>query len=136
MFEGLKHIELSGEKFPIKCDLLVLEKIQDEYGNLTEFENQLTGFVVSKDKDGEPKRNDDGKLLGIYEQPKISVVNKALCWMVKEGLEIEAEQKKDKVREISDKELLRKVDMNPSQLGRKLHEEFIRCFAVKNEQTT
>ena len=38
MFESLKYIELSGEKFPIKCDMVVLEKIQEEYGNLDLFE--------------------------------------------------------------------------------------------------
>ena len=40
MFESLKYIELSGEKFPIKCDMVVLEKIQEEYGNLDLFEGK------------------------------------------------------------------------------------------------
>lgn len=133
MFENLNYIELSGEKYPIKCDMLVLEKIQDEYQSLSKFENDLSGFVVSRDENGEPKRNEEGLLLGTYEQPKISVVNKALCWMVKEGLEIEAEQKKTKIKEISDKALIRKIDISPSKLGRVLHEEFTKCFASKNE---
>ena len=28
MFEKTNYIELSGEKYPIKCDILVLERIQ------------------------------------------------------------------------------------------------------------
>ena len=41
MFEELKYIELSGEKYPVKCDMVVLEKIQDEFGSLEEFEKRL-----------------------------------------------------------------------------------------------
>lgn len=39
MFEELNYIEMSGKKYPIKCDLVVLEKIQDEFGDLNEFED-------------------------------------------------------------------------------------------------
>ena len=37
MFEKVNYIELSGDSYPLKCDILVLEKIQEEYKNLTEF---------------------------------------------------------------------------------------------------
>ena len=53
MFEKVNYIELSGDKYPLKCDILVLEKIQEEYGDLTEFENNLTGFVPKRDEEGE-----------------------------------------------------------------------------------
>lgn len=49
MFEKMNQIKLSGDSFPLKCDLLVLEKIQDEYTDLGDFENRLTGFQPSKD---------------------------------------------------------------------------------------
>ncbi len=41
MFEEMNTIELTGRKYPIKCDLLVLEKIQDKYGTIGEFEQKL-----------------------------------------------------------------------------------------------
>lgn len=44
MFEKTNYIELSGEKYPIKCDILVLERIQDKYEDLSEFENGLNGL--------------------------------------------------------------------------------------------
>lgn len=72
--------------------MLVLEKIQDEYTDLGDFENILTGFQPSKDENGDLKRNEKGHLIGTYGVPDIKVVNKALCWMVQEGLEIEAEE--------------------------------------------
>ena len=69
MFEKLNHIELSGESYPIKCDLLVLEKIQDEYGDLSDFENKLTGFVPDIDEYGEYVRNEEGLLVGKRKTP-------------------------------------------------------------------
>ena len=44
MFDKLNYIELSGELYPIKCDMIVLERIQDKYNDISEFENGITGF--------------------------------------------------------------------------------------------
>lgn len=131
MFEKLNHIELSGESYPIKCDLLVLEKIQDEYGDLSDFENKLTGFVPDIDEYGEYVRNEEGLLVGKRKTPEIKILRKALIWMIEEGMEIEGEK-----NELSEKEIMRKADMSPGELGQILHEEFNRCFQRKNGQTT
>lgn len=136
MFEGLNHIELSGKTYPIKCDLLVLEKIQEEYGDLSDFENKLSGFAPAQNEDGTPKRNEEGYIVGTYGMPNIKVVNQALCWMVQEGMEIEAEENGDKVKKMSDKTILRSVDMRPEELGRLLQKEFAHCFERKNAETT
>ena len=45
---NINHIELSGVKLPIRCDMLVLEKIQEDYGDISEFENKLIGFEITK----------------------------------------------------------------------------------------
>lgn len=135
MFDGLRYIELSGKKYPIKCDLIVLEKMQDEFGKIGEIENKLTGFVPKKEEDGRWKRNKEGLLLGTYETPDIKVLNKTLCWMVKEGLDIESgngyEQNK-----MDEKAIIRSVDISPRELSDILHEEFSKCFERKNEKTT
>lgn len=136
MFDELKYIELSGKKIPYKCDMFVLEQIQEEYGDLSEFENKLTGFVPSVDEEGNIIRNEDGYVMGTYKIPEIKTMKKALAWMVKEGLEIEKEEKGIQTEEIEEKTLVRMVDMPPGELGKKLHEEFNRCFQRKNEQTT
>ena len=39
MFEGLSHITIAGTSYPIRCDLYVLECIQDKYGAIEEFED-------------------------------------------------------------------------------------------------
>lgn len=135
MFDKLNYIELSGEKYPIKCDIIVLEEIQDEYESLQEFENGIRGFVPNRDEDGEIIINEEGLMTGTSGTPNIKMLNKALVWMVKEGIEIAKEAGGD-CAEITEKTLLRKVDLPPRELGQLLHEEFLRCFARKNQNTT
>lgn len=136
MFEGVNYIELSGEKLPIKCDMVVLEKIQEEYGDLEVFEGKLNGFKPNRDEDGEIEVNEKGLTIGTFGMPNIKTVNQVLFWMAQEGMEIEAERKKEPTKEIDKKDLIRKIDITPGELGRALHEEFIRCFTRKNAATT
>ena len=60
----LAYIELSGVKLPIRCDMLVLEKIQEDYGDISEFENKLIGFEPIYNEDGSAKTNENGKSIG------------------------------------------------------------------------
>lgn len=136
MFEGLNYIELSGDSYPYKCDMLVLEKIQEEYQDLSAFENALSGFVPEKNEDGSYKRNEEGYLIGTYEIPNLKILKKALCWMVAEGLAIEREENGEDEPQITERELMRRVDISPMELGKILQEEFGRCFKRKNEKTT
>lgn len=131
MFEKVNYIELSGDKYPLKCDILVLEKIQEEYGDLTEFENNLTGFVPKRDEEGEIVRNEEGFMVGVYGIPDAKTLRKTLMWMVQEGLEIEGTQ-----MEITEVDIARKVDMSPVELGNILRDEFSKCFKRKNGETT
>lgn len=136
MFEGLTYLELSGKKIPIKCDMCVLEKIQDTYGNISRYEWELIGFHPSLDENGECTRNEEGNVIGAYEVPDIKLLNQALIWQANEGWDIEEENGKEAQR-LTDKQLLRAVDISPAELGRKLREEFARCFTIrKNEETT
>lgn len=131
MFEKVNYIELSGDRYPLKCDILVLEKIQEEYGDLTEFENNLTGFVPKRDEEGEIVRNEEGFMVGVYGIPDAKTLRKTLMWMVQEGLEIEGTQ-----MEITEVDIARKVDMSPVELGNILRDEFSKCFKRKNGETT
>ncbi|MCD2493316.1 hypothetical protein LQE92_11895 [Lacrimispora sp. NSJ-141] len=136
MFDKLNYIELSGNKYPLKCDMVVLEQIQEEFGDLGTFENKLIGFVPAKEEDGSLKRNDAGMLVGRYEQPNLKMVNQTLFWMISEGLAIEAEECGEEKRRVEREHLLREIDIPPSEIGQKLHEEFLRCFVRKNSETT
>ncbi len=136
MFEGLNHITLSGEDYPIKCDLVVLENIQDEFGAISEFEERLMPWTPKLDEKGKPIKKGEGKILYIGRIPDIKAVNAALYYMVKEGEEITADNEKRNPRPISRTRLIRKVDLTPVDIADKLHNEFLRCMNVKNEKTT
>lgn len=137
MFELPKEIELSGEKFPIKCDLLVLEKIQEKYGDITDFEKGLLIWEPDRDENGQEIKTEDGeKTLMHGINPEAGKVNDALYWMAQEGEEILAERENRAARELKRASLIRKVDIPPRQLAELLHLEFMRCFQPKKPQTT
>lgn len=110
-----------------------MERIQDKYEDLSEFENGLNGFTPAVDENGEYKRNEEGRLVGFYGEPKIETLRDALEWMVQEGIEIERENGKE-IQEVSGKTLTRKVDMAPKELAEILHAEFARCFRRKTRK--
>ena len=66
----------------------------------------------------------------------MKILNEALVWFVQEGLEIEREELNRERPKVSDRTLIRQVDMTPAELGKILHEEFARCFERKNVETT
>ena len=72
---NINHIELSGVKLPIRCDMLVLEKIQEDYGDISEFENKLIGFEPIYNEDGSAKVNENGKRVGKSTLPDIKTVH-------------------------------------------------------------
>lgn len=136
MFEGLKYIELSGEKYPVKCDLVVLEKIQDEFDSVDEFERRLIPWEPSLDEEGNVVKSEEGKILYKGKIPDIRAVNAALEYMVNEGEEILAEREGRKPNFFSRETIARRVDISPANLADQLHDEFNRCFHIKNEKTT
>lgn len=128
----MNYIKLSGTEYPIRCDMLVLEKIQEEYGDISDFENKLLGFTPSRNKDGTVKKDDKGRQIGISGIPDIKALNLAVYWMVNEGLEVE-----DRKGELLTKEkAARMIDYTPKELSELLHKEFMRCFQRKNGKTT
>lgn len=131
MFQkAMNYINLSGEELPIRCDLLVLEQIQDNFGELSDFENKLIGFTPTVDEQGNVKKDKEGRTLGISGTPDIKTLNFALLSMAKEGAEITGKEVKE------DKKLLQMVDMTPKELSEELHKEFMRCFERKNQNPT
>ena len=136
MFNKLNYIELSGELYPIKCDMLVLEQIQDKYNDISEFENGITGFRPKIGEDGLPERNEEGLIIGMSGVPDIKMLKDGLIWMIREGMDIEKEEGKKERPELTDKQIMRKVDIPPKRLGKILHDEFNCCFARKNGETT
>ncbi|CUO13555.1 hypothetical protein EAI89_06790 [Eubacterium sp. am_0171] len=136
MFDELNYIELSGKRYPIKCDLLVLEKIQDAYGSIGKFEEGLITWEPEVDDEGNTQKDADGKPILHGKFPSVKAVNDALVWMASEGEAIAADQEKRKPRAIIRAEIVREVDVPLIDLANKLHDEFYRCFNLKNAVAT
>ena len=116
----LKYIELDGKKYPYKCTMNVIEKLQDKYGSIQAFEMNL------KFRNQNPEAEDLKLEIGI--EPMCY----ALTEMVREGLEIEdggMEPLKEKeVRMIAGDEY------GLYELFEIVNEEFTRCFASKKQK--
>lgn len=136
MFEKLNTIELSGKCYPIRCDILVLEKIQEEYGSIDDFESKLMTWEPELDEDGKEIKKEDGKVKYHGKLPDVKALNDALYWMVSEGEAVAAEEEGRKPEAISREGLARKADLTPIELANRLHNEFYKCFESKNAKAT
>lgn len=126
MFEKkLNTITLSGKEYPIKCSILVLEKIQDKYETLEAFEDDLSIFEDTKE-------NEEIKV----RFPKMAALCDALYWMVQEGEEITAEEEGRKPMKYKRESLARKIDGSLFVTAQILKREFGRSFTSKNQKTT
>ena len=105
--------------------LLVLEKIQDKYGDVSAFEDKIIVFEKSDEEGGIKVR---------YPDPE--AVCDALYWFCMEGEAIEAEKLGEKPRDLTREGLARKVDSTIFELATELHKEFMNCFRVKKENPT
>ena len=126
MFEKeLDTITLSGKEYPIKCSILVLEKIQDKYETLENFEDALSIFEDTKE-------DEDIKV----KFPKMTALCDALYWMVQEGEEITAEEENRKPVQYRRESLARKIDGSLFAIAQLLKREFGKSFTSKNRKTT
>ena len=89
LFENkdLQRFEFDGVSYPYKCDLVVLEKIQDRVGDLVVAEDKIRGFLPRIDSDGVMDRS-----TGRNVPPDIGLTVDALTWMIEEGIEITGEE--------------------------------------------
>lgn len=136
MFDTLNYIELSGEKYPIKCDLLVLERLQEKFGDISSFERLILNWETEEDDDGNPILDKKGNKKVKAKLPDVKAVNHALYWMVQEGMEVEAELNNEPVKTLEWSNLIRLADLPYTELAKELHKEFAKCFESKNWKTT
>ena len=127
---NMTRIKLSGKEYPIKCSNYVLEKIQESYDRIGKWERAILGLEPIMEDD-QPKKDAEGKI--IYKKVDVSVkaINAALPEMIREGMDIEAEENGEKTIRLTDKQIIRLVDMDYEKLGEIIHDEFKRCFYSK-----
>ena len=127
----LNDIEISGEKYPLYCDMNVLEEIQSSGMSVNEFERKILGLEVIRDEAGAPKYNDKGAILNKQKEPDIKTVMNALMLMINEGYKVQEFQSGSKAKSVTVNELNMINDVPYVVLAIKLHDEFNRCFDSK-----
>lgn len=95
-------------ELPFKCDLYVLEKIQEKYETIPTFEK----LIVSS-------------------EPSISAINFALPLMIREGMEIE--HIADDPQFKNDEDIIRAVSVSYRKIAIDMHMEFAKCFQIKKK---
>lgn len=132
--ENLTRIQIGDCSYPIKMDLNVLEQIQEGYGSINQFEMDLLGIEFIKDEEGHQLINGDGKPLLYRKEPSVKAIRAALCPMINEGLEIEAEQTGQTWQPVTKEDIERECTVDYMYLSNVIHEEFKRCFAIKKNK--
>lgn len=118
MLDTMTRITIGGTEYPIRCDILVLEKLQDYFGSLDEFETR-TEFKIETVR--EEKR--------LIKEPDIGAVLYSLFEMVLEGLDMEGKDP------IGYKAFMRSCDVNPVALASIVRMEYSRCFTSKKNDS-
>ena len=125
--ETMTKFEFRGDSFPIRCDLLVLEKIQDKVGDIMDAENEIRGFKPRVDSDGVIDTT-----VGRWTIPSISLVTQALIWMLEEAREITNGQ----YAIPSVKDLKQQTDYTIGEMATIVYKEFSSCIAGKKKKKT
>lgn len=105
-------------ELPIRCDLYVLDMLQQEFGSIEEFEKKLLGI----------REENEQTVVG---EPSVNAVAHALPLMIMEGLDIDRELNGRSYEVKSVKHLIAMTTRNYRELAAELHAEMRRCFAKK-----
>lgn len=116
-----------GDSFPIRCDLLVLEKIQERVGDIMDAENEIRGFKPRVDSDGVVDTT-----TGRWTIPNIGLVVQSLIWMMEEARSITNGQYQ--IPSVQD--LKQQDDYTINELATLVYKEFSSCIAGKKKKKT
>ena len=121
----MTKFEFRGESFPIRCDLLVLEKIQEKVGDIIDAENEIRGFKPRVDADGVMDMT-----VGRWTIPNISLVIQSLVWMLEEARVITNGQYQIPTAH----DLKQQNDYTIGQIAAIVYKEFSACIAGKKKR--
>lgn len=131
IMEQLSRIKIGDEEYPIKCDLAVLQEIQEQYGSINQFERELVGVKLKLDASGKVETDEEGKPVKESVEPSIRSIIVALPLMINEGLQIRAEELNTPFEPVDPKEIIRACAIPFDTLAGIIHDEFARCFRTK-----
>lgn len=125
--ETMNKFSFRGDSFPLRCDLLVLEKIQERVGDIQIAEYEIKGFKPRIDADGVMDTS-----TGRWTIPNISLVIQSLIWMMEEARSITNGQYQ--IPSVQD--LKQQDDYTISELSLIVYKEFSSCIAGKKKKKT
>lgn len=125
--ETMTKFSFRGDSFPLRCDLLVLEKIQDKVGDIMDAENEIRGFKPRVDSDGVVDTT-----VGRWTIPNIGLVVQSLIWMMEEARSITNGQYQ--IPSVQD--LKQQDDYTIGELATIVYKEFSSCIAGKKKRKT
>lgn len=125
--ETMAKFEFRGDSFPLRCDLLVLEKIQERVGDIMDAENEIRGFKPRVDSDGVVDTT-----TGRWTIPNIGLVVQSLIWMMEEARSITNGQYQ--IPSVQD--LKQQDDYTIGELATIVYKEFSSCIAGKKKKKT
>lgn len=123
----MTKFEFRGDSFPIRCDLLVLEKIQERVGDIMDAENMIRGFKPRVDSDGVVDTT-----VGRWTIPSIGLVTQSLVWMMEEARAVTNGQYS--IPSVQD--LKQQDDYTINELATIVYREFSACIAGKKKKKT
>lgn len=123
--ETMTKFEFRGDSFPLRCDLLVLEKIQDKVGDIMDAENEIRGFKPRVDSDGVIDTT-----TGRWTIPSIGLVTQALIWMMEEARAVTNGQYS--IPSVID--LKQQDEYTIGELATIVYKEFSSCIAGKKKR--
>ena len=118
----LSTITLSGDKFPILCDLAILEEIQEEFGDILTFSEKL--IPISETNDGKK----------ITKMPDVHAICYALPRFIDEGIEAYNANHKIKIEKITQKDIFRRCDLSLIDTAMAIYQELWRSINAPKQQ--
>lgn len=121
----MNKFSFRGDSFPLRCDLLVLEKIQERIGDIMDAENEIRGFKPRVDSDGVVDTT-----TGRWTIPSIGLVTQALIWMMEEARAVTNGQYS--IPSVTD--LKQQDEYTIGELATIVYKEFSSCIAGKKKR--
>ena len=116
---NLSTIDFSGDKMPILCTISVLEKIQEEFGNITNFSEKLVPVGKKKTEDW---------------MPDIHAIAYSLPLFIDEGIVAYNETHNIKIEKVEPEKLFRKLDQPILSVSLALYKELWRSINAPKQQ--
>lgn len=135
MLDELSYIKIGRKEYPILCNIIVLEGLQNKYGTLTDYEYALRGITEVVDEDGVPVKDESGNNILEYGTPSIEAIMDGIYPSICEGINYYNEINEESM-EIPTELQIKRCIVSIMDMSLKFFKEFIKCFEVKNASTT